>query len=191
MTMLTRIGDLGQSQRLTASLLANQGRVRDAQLAIATGKAATRYEQLGATAGLLLRVEDSRALKASFVEQNEQLGTRLQVMDAALSGLIDIVERARATLVQRLDAGSGTTIPLDSEADAMLAQIAGTLNTQLGQRYLFAGSRSDTAPVALPETPVMTADPALYYQGDDVRTTRATMSASPPGSMSGSRSPTA
>ena len=44
--MATRIGDLAQSQRLTAGLLATQARLREAQTAASSGKAASRYDQI-------------------------------------------------------------------------------------------------------------------------------------------------
>jgi flagellar hook-associated protein 3 FlgL len=167
--MPARIGDLAHSRLLTASLLATQGRMREAQLAVATGKAATRYDQIADAAGLLLRTEDARQLKTTHVGQNERLADRLQAMDTALGSLVDIAERARATLAQRLGGTGGGDVPLAAEAEAMLAEVAAALNAQLDGQHLFAGSRSDTAPVALPPTPITTADPTLYYRGDDVR----------------------
>ena len=166
--MLTRVADLAQSQRLTATLAATQGRMRDAQMAVASGKAATRYDQIADAAGQLVRVKDTRQLKAAFVDQNERLTDRLRVMDAALGSLVDIADRARVALVQRLDGGVGDRVPLDAEVDAMLAEVEAALNPKLDREYLFAGSRGDAAPVALPTTPITTADPTLYYQGDRV-----------------------
>jgi flagellar hook-associated protein 3 FlgL len=167
--MPARIGDLAHSQLLTASLLATQGRMREAQLAVATGKAATRYDQIADAAGLLLRTEDSRQLKTAHVTQNERLTDPLQAMDTALGSLVDIAERARASLVQRQGGTGGADMPLATEVEAMLAEVAAALNTELDGDRLFAGSRSDTAPVELPPTPITTADPTLYYRGDDVR----------------------
>jgi flagellar hook-associated protein 3 FlgL len=167
--MPARIGDLAHSQLLTASLLATQSRMREAQLAVATGKAATRYDQIADAAGLLLRTQDARQLKTAHVTQNERLTDRLQVMDNALGSLVDIAERARASLVQRQNGTGGADTPLATEAEAMLAEVAAALNAELDGDHLFAGSRSDTAPVELPPTPVTTADPTLYYRGDDVR----------------------
>ena len=59
--MATRIGDLAQSQRLTASLLATQAALREAQMAASSGKAATRYDQIADAAGELVRAKDARA----------------------------------------------------------------------------------------------------------------------------------
>lgn len=166
--MVTRIGDLGQNQRLTTTMLATQTRLRLAQAAAASGKAATRFDQIADQAGQLVRLKDARGLKASFLERSEGLTGRLQLMDQALGSIVDLVDRARASLVQRLDGSLGSAVPLDAEIDSMLAEIERALNTKLDGRYLFAGSRTDTAPVSLPATPITMADPSLYYRGDAV-----------------------
>ena len=76
--MLTRIGDLGQSRRLTTVILETQTRNRADQQAVASGKAATSYAQIAGSTGALLRAKDSRQLKAAFVDRNEQLAARLE-----------------------------------------------------------------------------------------------------------------
>ena len=86
--MLTRIGDLALGQRLAATLLATQGRMREAEAAVASGKAASRYDQIADAAGQLVRAKDARQLKAAFADQGERLTDRLRVMDAALGRLV-------------------------------------------------------------------------------------------------------
>jgi flagellar hook-associated protein 3 FlgL len=167
----TRIGDLAQNQRMTVSLLTIQARLRAAQVASSSGKVANRFAEIADAAGELVRVKDTRALKATLAEQSERLSQRLQVMDGALGSVTDIADRARVALVQRLDGGLGNDVPLDATVDTMLAELEATLNTQLDGHYLFAGTRADAPAVALPATPITTPDPTLYYRGDDVRLT--------------------
>lgn len=169
--MATRIGDLAQSQRLTAGLMSIQSRLREAQTAVSSGKAATRYDQIADRAGELVRVKDGRALKSTLADQNEWLGQRLQMVDGALGSVVDVAARARTALVQRLNGDLGSDVPLDELVDTMLAEVESVLNTRLDGQYLFAGSRSDAAPVVLPASPVTTADPSLYYLGDMLRLT--------------------
>ena len=95
--MATRIGDLAQNQRLTASMLATQARLRAAQAAAASGKAATRFDQIAeATPASWSGSRTPAALKATFVDQSERLTGRLQLMDQALGSIVDIADRARA-----------------------------------------------------------------------------------------------
>ena len=169
--MAARIGDLAHSRRLTTDLGAIQARLREAEAAASSGKAATRYDQIADRAGELLRVEDARAAKATLADQNDRLLQRLQLVDGALGSVVDIAARARTALIQRVDGGLGADVPLDTMIDGMAAELESALNLRLDGQYLFAGSRSDAAPVAIPSPPPTTADPALYYAGDSVRLT--------------------
>ena len=169
--MAARIGDLAHSRRLTTDLGAIQARLREAEAAAGSGKAATRYDQIADRAGELLRVEDARAAKATLADQNDRLLQRLQLVDGALGSVVDIAARARTALIQRVDGGLGADVPLDTMIDGMAAELESALNLRLDGQYLFAGSRSDAAPVAIPSPPPTTADPALYYAGDSVRLT--------------------
>ena len=169
--MAARIGDLAHSRRLTTDLGAIQARLREAEAAAGSGKAATRYDQIADRAGELLRVEDARAVKATLADQNDRLLQRLQLVDGALGSVVDIAARARTALIQRVDGGLGADVPLDTMIDGMAAELESALNLRLDGQYLFAGSRSDAAPVAIPSPPPTTADPALYYAGDSVRLT--------------------
>jgi flagellar hook-associated protein 3 FlgL len=169
--MLSRIGDIAQSDRLMVALRSTSTRLREGQIAVSTGKAATSFDQISGDASLLLRTKDQRAAAQNFVQQNEQVADRLATMDGALANLGDIAERLRALLTHRLDAASGNLVPLDREAESFIDEVAAQLNIRLDERYLFAGSRIDQPPVAIPASIPAAADPALYYQGDEVVTT--------------------
>ncbi len=172
--MIGRIRDAAQSDRLMTALQTTTTRLRNGQIAAATGKRATRYDQIARESGLLLRTKDQRALTGSFKQQNEQVVDRLTAMDGALANLGDIAQRLRTLLTQRLDAATGDLVPLDREALTLQAEAAAQLNIRLDERYLFAGSRSDVPPVELPATTLTSPDPALYFHGDTiVQTVRA------------------
>jgi flagellar hook-associated protein 3 FlgL len=165
----TRIGDAAQSARNLAAIQAANARLRAGQTEVATGKSAQRYDEISSDAGLLVRTKGQRALAETYIRQNEQIGDRLQAMDGALANLGGIAERMRTLLVQRLDAATGRLVPVDREAETLLAEAAAQLNLRLDERYLFAGSRTDAAPVEIPAgVPLTTADPTIYYRGDDV-----------------------
>lgn len=167
--MIGRTGDVAQSNRLNSHLQGTQNRMRETQIAIATGKRAQRYSEIAGDTGLLLHARDSQRRAAAFVSTNTTTTDRIATMDTALGNVLDIAERARTLLIQRLDPSLGGDVPLDSEIDSMLQEVAAQLNKRLGDRYLFAGSRTDTAPVELPATINGPADLADTYRGDDVR----------------------
>jgi flagellar hook-associated protein 3 FlgL len=169
--MIARTGDVAQSNRLNSHLQNTQNHMRETQVAIATGKRAQRYSEIASETGLLLHARNSQRHAAAFVATNTTTTDRINTMDTALGNVLDIAERARTLLIQRLDPSLGGDVPLDSEIDSMLQEVAAQLNKRLGDRYLFAGSRTDTAPVELPDTINGPADLADIYRGDDVRLT--------------------
>lgn len=165
----SRVGDAAQSARTLATIQAANARLRAGQTEVATGKAAQRYDEIAPEAGLLLRAKGQRALAETYARQNEQVADRLTAMDGALSSLGGVAERMRTLLVQRLDGSTGALVPIDREGETLLAEAASRLNLRLDERYLFAGSRTDTVPVELPTgAPLTAADPAAYYRGDDL-----------------------
>lgn len=167
MTTLARSADAAHTMRIGSAMTAAQARIRDSQVEIASGKRAQTYEGIGRDSGLLLRAKDSRELARTFTGEALKVDDRLQVMDGAVANVAEIAERMRALVVQRLDAASGSSVPLSAEASTMLDEVAAQLNQKLDDRYLFAGSRVDAPPVRLAATPAATVDASTYYLGDD------------------------
>ncbi len=169
--MLGRTGDVAHNNRLSGFVQGTQNRMREAQVEVATGKRAQVFSQIGSETGILLQAREGQRRADAFVFSNTATTDRLRLMDTALGNVVDIAERMRALLVQRLDPSVGPSLPLGSEIDTMLEQIAAQLNTRLGDRYLFAGSRTDTPPIALPASVDGPADldPAVVYKGDEIR----------------------
>jgi len=164
--MTTRIGDLGHGNLLTGYLQRTQARVRDAQLDIASGVRAQRWEEIADRAALLVASREQRQLTDRFAAETEKVQGRLSAADAALAGIGELAERFRTLLVARLGEPGPSTIPLDAEVEQMADQLAGLLNRRVDGRYVFAGSRIETAPVELPDPLPTTVDPTLYYRGD-------------------------
>jgi flagellar hook-associated protein 3 FlgL len=169
--MLGRTGDVAHTNRLNGFIQGTQNRMREAQVEVATGKRAQVFSQIGSETGILLQARESQRRADAFVFSNTATTERLRMMDGALGNVVDIAERMRTLLVQRLDPSIGESLPLGPEIDMMLEQIAAQLNTRLGDRYLFAGSRTDVPPVALPPSVAGPADldPAAIYKGDQIR----------------------
>lgn len=84
--------------------------------------------------------------------------------------MTDVASSLQTLLVQATSDSGGDDVPLKEEAEGMLQIVASQLNTQEDGRYLFAGSKTDTAAVQVPVP-----DPTTfgipednYYQGDDL-----------------------
>jgi flagellar hook-associated protein 3 FlgL len=164
--MVSRIGDAAQFARMMLAVRDLQARIQDGQIAAATGRAARRFADIPdkAAQGLSLG-HDLRLVEARIGENRRALG-RIQVAEGAMAAISDVAERARNLLVQRLDASTGGSVPFVAEIDGMLTEIESRLNLRFDDRYLFAGSKTDTRPVSIPQPPPTSADPAAYYSGD-------------------------
>lgn len=164
--MVSRIGDAAQYARMMLAVRDLQARIQDGQIAAATGRAARRFADIPDKAALGLSLgHDLRLVEARIGENRRALG-RMQVAEGAMAAISDVAERARNLLVQRLDAATGASVPFVAEIDGMLTEIESRLNLRFDDRYLFAGSKTDTRPVSIPDPPPTSADPAAYFSGD-------------------------
>ncbi len=161
-----RTSDLGQAQRMMTILQTVQSRIQDQQVAVATGQKAQRYADLAGDAGLLIGTRAERASTAALATETTKVVDRLNAMDGTLADLGDMASSFRSLLLQRLNGGSAGTTPITSEIDQMLGQATSALNLEVGDSYVFAGSRSSAPPVSVPTPPPATLGPADYYQGD-------------------------
>lgn len=170
--MLTRVGDFAQHQRMTQLLLDAQTRARETQAQIGSGKVAQRFREVAAEADRLLATKDALHQIGQFRANNDLVAKRLQVMEAGVASLHEVGTRLKVLLIQRLDDASAVPGVISSEVQHLLEQAVSDLNVDFNGRYLFSGTRTDTAPVVL--------DPAFagfggpddtYYQGDAVALT--------------------
>lgn len=123
-----------------------------------------------------------------LIEKRSELATKvsgeLQVAETALSTGVDLLALARESAVagsnETLDAGARKL--LAQQVSAVRDEMIGIANTRYGTKYLFAGTKTDTAPF----------DPAGNFTGNDVVMRVPLMDGvSPPANVSGARTFTA
>jgi flagellar hook-associated protein 3 FlgL len=165
--MLTRVGDFAQHQRMTQLLLDAQNRARATQVQIGTGKVAQRFREVAPDADRLLGTKDALLQIRQFRANNDLVAKRLEVMESSVASIHEVGSRLKVLLIQRLDSGSAVPGVITPEIQHLLEQAVSDLNVDFAGRYLFSGTRTETAPVVL--------DPAFagfggpddtYYQGD-------------------------
>lgn len=170
--MLTRIGDLAQSNHATQLLLEAQTRSRLTQIQISTGKVTRQFSGIAGDTNRLLSAKDALQRIQEFQSNNQLVGGRLEVMENAVSSLVDVASELRVLLIQRLNAAQGTPGIITPQVEQLLEQAVASLNVEMDERHLFAGSRTDAPPVVLdPAFSAFGAPDDTYYQGDAVRLT--------------------
>ena len=91
------------------------------------------------------------------------------LVESSVASIHEVGSRLKVLLIQRLDSGSAVPGVISPEIQHLLEQAVSDLNVDFAGRYLFSGTKTETAPVVL--------DPAFagfggpddtYYQGDAV-----------------------
>ncbi len=175
---MTRIANLAQHNQILANIRGTQTRIQDLQIQLATGFKSQRYSGIAQDSRQLVNLESSRARMEQYQTNNNTVNLRLQTMEISVGHVFDSASKLKTLLTNALNANNAVDMALPQEAQNILAEVAKQLNIKIGDRYLFAGSKTDTAPVDL-SAPGFSAPPTVYpsvadtgyYQGDGVQLT--------------------
>lgn len=171
--MALRVATFSNSERLLATALRTQARVSDLQMQQASGAVSTDYGGLGVSTKPVLDLESSMSRAKSYGSAATEASNRIQVMYSTLSGITDLLSSFRSDLASMMssDANSTTLSGLTTTAQSDLEELASLLNTNYEGRYLFAGDRTQTAPVDLDQYVAdASAASTTYYTGNDTVT---------------------
>jgi flagellar hook-associated protein 3 FlgL len=176
---MTRVATYAQHLLTQSYLRSTQSRVSSGNTAIASGKVAQTYAELGVDSHRLLSLEDSNAQAAQYAANIDRASGRLNIMESAVGTLVDRGIYVLGQLAIAVNADNADNIALDQLGGTYLIDTANTLNVRYEGRTLFSGSRGNLAPVDLAGyDPTAAWPPAApgavdlsYYQGDGVRAT--------------------
>ncbi|MGE5537905.1 MAG: flagellin [Gemmatimonas sp.] len=173
---MTRIADLSQSQLIQSYIADTQARLQASQIQVSTGQKAQRYAGIADQADILVNLESTKARVSQYVANNKIVTSRLSAMDGALSQLTSIATQAKTLLVNASNADNASQMALNQQAQNLLNQVAGLLNTKFGDMYLFGGTRVDAPPVDLNAAGYSAPGPSYpsnvdtgYFQGDSTK----------------------
>ena len=175
---MTRVTDYSQNQLTLFYLQQTQSRLTDTQNQISTGLVSQDYAGLGSGTSQLVNLQDSESRVNQYSTGAQTVDSRLTSMATATSQVFTIASNLQKLLVNGLNAQTASDLNLNQQAQDMLTQVQGLLNTQLDGRYLFAGTATNTAPVnvnapgfASPPTVYPTSADTGYYQGNSTKLT--------------------
>ncbi len=172
--MLDRLGTFAKFNNTQSYVNQIQQRAFDLQTQISSGKKSQTYSGIYQESGRLVSLEATQSRTKQFMDAITLVGTRMNTMEVQMNSLLDNAIQLKSTLVSAVNNGNAAFMALGEQADQLLQQTGNVLNTRDGDVYLFAGTRTDTAPVDFTQ---MTAVPdALtidteYYQGDQNKLT--------------------
>ena len=173
---MTRISNIAQHNLTISQIFETQSRLQRAQLQLSTGKKSPNYSGIAIDSQRLINLESSRSRTDQFVTNNRIVTLRLQTMELSVANVFEAASKLKTILVNGLNAFNASEFSLNLEADNLLQEVAKQLNIKIGDRFLFAGNITDTAPVNLTAAGY-SAPPAIYpsnadtgyFQGDGTR----------------------
>jgi flagellar hook-associated protein 3 FlgL len=137
---ITGIGSNIAASSLAQQNMQNQLDVLSRQLG--TGQKAAVYSELGSQAGLTVGLDSQLAAITGFENTNSTITTTLGIAEGALTQIGNIQNQVQSDAMQSkafaLNASGQTTLQVN--AASQLDEILSSLNTQVGDNYLFSGS---------------------------------------------------
>lgn len=172
-----RVANYAQHLLTMSYTMRTQGSVAERQIEIASGKRAQQYSSIAADSSQLVNIERAVARTDQFTRNIDQALTRLGIMESSVATLVQRATEVLAIMSSAISGENINDVPLQEFAATFLSEAESLLNTQHEDRYLFAGSRTDSPAIDLTDptyTPqaglpgVFTAD-FDYFQGDTLQ----------------------
>ncbi|MFB6420572.1 MULTISPECIES: flagellin [Bradyrhizobium] len=165
-----RVATFAQSNRMIADVMRVESVMATNQIQESTGVVSTDFGGYGADAQHVINLQVSVTRAQSYIDAATLAGSKVQVMYSAVGSVTDILTQLRSQL-SAASTGSSTEVnSAISSAQQMLEQMGSLMNTQYDGQYVFAGGKTDTAPVDLTSfssgTGSTTTADTSYYKGD-------------------------
>jgi hypothetical protein len=139
----------GKTSYIGSGILNLRSQLDDLQTQLASGKISTTYAGQGVDRGFAVSLRAQVSHINAYADTATNVNTRLNVANLALQGLSDIGSRSRAPRPPRPSC-STTTVkpPVRSRRRRRSPMPFHCSSLQSGDRYLFSGRTTDTAPTA-------------------------------------------
>jgi flagellar hook-associated protein 3 FlgL len=137
-----------QSALVIQQLVEMRKQFDDLQRQLSTGQKSANFAGLGLNRGVTVSLNAQLSAISAFNDTISNVGTRISLMNTALSSMTDLASSVKAAMAQTPIGANGTGAQLAQQTGQnSLDQLLGLLNTQAGGRYLFSGLATDTPAV--------------------------------------------
>ena len=144
---MIRFATFGTHKMAQSHMLEAQNRLFDSQMQISSGKVSRSYAGVAIDSRRLVNLENAVTGVHGYIKNINVTESRLQLMENAVSGAFDVASRFRDLLINALNIDNASLLTLNQRAEDMLQELAGALNVQQDNRFLFSGSLIGTAPI--------------------------------------------
>lgn len=168
--MAMRVATFAQTNSMIADALRIQSVMANEQIQESSGQISSDFGGYGSTAQHVVNLQVSVTRAQSYIGAATMADSRVQVMYSAVGSMTDIVTQLRSQLTAASTGSSTESNSVIATAQQYLEQMGSLLNTQYDGQYVFAGGKTDTAPVDLTSfssgTGSTTTADTSYYSGD-------------------------
>ncbi len=144
---MIRFATFGTHRIAMSQMLDAQSRLFETQMQITSGKVSRNYAGIAIDSRRLVNLENSVTEASGFIKNIDVTESRLQLMENAVVGAFDVAVRFRDLLVNALNADNASDLTLNQRAEDMLQELTAAINITQDNRFLFSGTRIDTAPI--------------------------------------------
>jgi flagellar hook-associated protein 3 FlgL len=165
---MLRISTASSYSAVLANLTSAQLRQNEAGERVSSEKNGSNLKEYAHNAEVLTAMRGVRTKVDGFLAQTQHLGGRLDMQEVAMTRVADSMTGARESIADSLAAGDGAT--LSQALSGFFADAAAALNMRHEGRYLFAGGRSEVAPVTTTSMADLAspATVAAQFENDDM-----------------------
>ncbi len=142
---MTRISTYTQNHQMIDLMLARGKDVAEGNRQLSSGKIAADFKDLGRQATSLLSAKSIGSRFEASLRASQEIGLRMEVYNSSLSALTEVGDQLRDEVVKATANNSG--LAFMNIVRGLYERVAGLLNTEVDNRYIFGGTRTDTAPV--------------------------------------------
>ncbi len=155
---MSRVPTLATHSLMTSRLIGTQAKMFNLQIQLSTEKKSQAYSGISNDALRLVNFENERTRSETYITTNTVARTKLEAMNTSITGVVDSLKVFRNDLN---DITSYDYDPMDSEevsnfkafqqrAFNIMKDLESYLDIKVGGEYLFAGGRTNVAPVVVP-----------------------------------------
>jgi len=165
-----RVATFAQSNRMIADAMRVESVMANKQIQESSGVVSTDFGGYGSDAQHVVNLQVSVTRAQSYIDAATLADSKVQVMYSAVGSVTDILTQLRSQL-SAASTGSSTEVnSVIGSAQQMLEQMGSLMNTQYDGQYVFAGGKTETAPVDLSSfssgAGSTTIADTSYYNGD-------------------------
>lgn len=168
---MERIATANHQNTLVRYMMQGESRVAAAQITASSGLKSTDFKGVASDSGRIVDLDSTYRRTERYIDEGEVVSGRIQTMDSTVGSMIDVTNRLQSLITSLQGAASSAAEGVQEEAAGLMKEFIGLLNTRQEGRYLFAGSRTDTAPVnsdtaSYPPVTVPSTADTSWYSGD-------------------------